>query len=170
MNSNERREKILKLLSQSDLPVSASAFAEQFGVTRQIIVSDIAILRAMGNRIISEKRGYYTEKPDSNMFIETISCRHTEEQTSDEFYAVVDNGGKVLDVIIEHPIYGQISANLNIASRFDADEFVQTAKKHSAVQLCNLTHGLHMHTIAMPDRKAYKRTVERLSQLGILQK
>lgn len=169
MDNNKRREKILEVLSQSGAPVSASVFAEQFGVTRQIIVSDIAILRAMGHKIISEKRGYYTEKTDSNMLIETITCRHTEKETSDEFYAVVDNGGKVLDVIIEHPIYGQISANLNIASRFDADEFVQTSKKYSAIQLCNLTHGLHLHTIAIPDREAYERTIKRLSELGILQ-
>lgn len=167
MDSSERRNQIMCILKSETLPVNASKLADKFDVTRQIIVSDIAILRAMGNPIISEKRGYYIERPHNDMFY-TVVCKHSEEQTINEFYAVVDNGGKILDVSVEHPIYGQISANLNIGSRYDAEEFVRCAKECNASQLCELTSGYHMHTLAMPDEKAYERTVAKLDELGIL--
>lgn len=170
MDSNERRNSIISILKNADSPVNASKLAEKFDVTRQIIVSDIAIIRAMGNPVISEKRGYYVERPESNMLLYTVTCKHTEKQTVDEFYAVVDNGGKVIDVSVEHPMYGQISANLNVCSRFDAEEFVRIAKESNAKQLCNLTDGIHIHTIAMPDEKAYDRTIKKLEEAGILVK
>ena len=48
MNAAERRIKITHLLAQSDGPVSATALAAQCGVSRQIIVGDVALLRAGG--------------------------------------------------------------------------------------------------------------------------
>ena len=98
-------------------------------MTRQIIVSDIALLRANGQPIAAERRGYFLKK-EGGVF-KTVICRHDADGLTDEFYAVVDNGGKVLNVIVEHPLYGQISAELNIASRFDADEF---AKKEQGTE------------------------------------
>lgn len=166
MNGNERREAIWHLLQQSDTVINASALATNFGVTRQIIVSDIALLRANGRPIAAERRGYYIEK--TNGIFETILCNHTPSQTLEEFYAILDYGGKVVNVIVEHPIYGQISADLNIASRYDANEFVEKSKESNATLLCHLTDGIHMHTILVPDKEAYQRIYKRLQDLDIL--
>ena len=58
MHAEERRETILKLLRQSAQPVSASTLAAQLSVSRQIIVGDIALLRAGGADILATPRGY----------------------------------------------------------------------------------------------------------------
>ncbi len=127
MNTQKRRESILKILKESGTSITASSFSEKFGVTRQIIVNDIAILRANGHNIIATKNGYSLPHRSKNRIIESIACKHKDSEATDEFYAIVDNGGAVIDVIVEHPLYGQISAYLNIRSRFDADEFSKRA-------------------------------------------
>lgn len=167
MNSVERRSRILEILRDSREPISAGKLAAEFGVTRQVIVSDIALLRANGRPIAAERRGYSMEKAPDGLF-KTIICRHTAGEVLDEFYAVVDNGGKVLNVIVEHPIYGQISADLNISSRYDAEEFVEKTSQAHASQLCDLTGGLHIHTLSVPDEASFGRIRNKLSQLGIL--
>lgn len=167
MNNNERRSEILRMLKGSEESISAAKLAGLFGVTRQIIVSDIALLRANGNKIIAARQGYYMEK-DPAQQTEAILCRHNAERVLDEFYAVTDHGGTVVNVIVEHPIYGQLSAELNIASRYDAQEFVQKVKASMASQLCDLTGGLHIHMIRVPSKQAYERIVRELDAAGIL--
>ena len=147
MNQTERRRKILDILRDADTSISASRLADEFGVTRQIIVSDIAILRANGHKIIATRRGYVAEKAEDGSVAESIVCRHSARDTLQEFYIIIDNGGGIDNVIVEHPIYGQISADLNIRSRYDADEFVRTAKATNATQLCDLTGGLHIESL-----------------------
>ena len=168
MNYKERRENILKVLESGSECVSASALASMFGVTRQIIVSDIALLRANGSKIVSTQRGYLMENAAASGHLETIACRHKPDQVAEEFYAVVDNGGHVLNVFIEHPIYGQITAELNIASRYDADEFIRKSSESNASQLCELTEGNHFHVIRVPDENAFARICSRLADDGIL--
>lgn len=166
MTNSERREKIYKLLKESGESINASKLAEKFGVTRQIIVSDIAILRANGKKIASTKSGYHTEREFGK--IETVTCRHGVDKVLDEFYTVVDNGGAVLGVTVEHPIYGQISADLDIASRYEADRFMCAVRESNAAQLCDLTDGLHLHVLRVPDLAAYERIVNELRNKGIL--
>lgn len=168
MNQTERRSRILDILRDADISISASKLAAEFGVTRQIIVSDIAILRANGHKIIATQRGYVIEKSEDDSIVESIVCRHSVEDTLQEFYIIIDNGGCIDNVIVEHPIYGQISADLNIRSRYDADEFVRIAKATNATQLCDLTGGLHIHMIRVPDKDAYVRIIKGLEQAGIL--
>ena len=163
-----RREEILRILSESDGCISANQFAERFGVTRQIIVSDIALLRANGHRIAATRRGYQLESASPKGRLETIVCRHSSDQVLDEFYAVVDNGGSITSVMVEHPIYGEISAQINVASRYDAQEFVRLQKSVNATQLSDLTGGLHIHMISVPDPEAYQRIIEELRRLDIL--
>ena len=167
MNNNERRNEILRMLKGSEESISAAKLAGIFGVTRQIIVSDIALLRANGNKIIAARQGYYMEKEPAQQ-TEVILCRHNSERVLDEFYAVTDHGGTVVNVIVEHPIYGQLSAELNIASRYDAQEFVKKVRESNASQLCDLTGGLHIHMIRVPDKQAYERIVRELDAAGIL--
>lgn len=168
MSGEQRRAQIIKELTCSSEPVSATRLANRFGVTRQIIVSDIALLRASGKQIRSEHKGYTIDRLKPSDCIRKVVCRHTKAQVSDEFYAVVDNGGKVLDVEVEHSIYGLISAELNIASRYDADDFVERISVESTAQLSDLTGGVHIHTLSANDEAALERIVNKLSELGIL--
>ena len=53
ISGEERREKIIQKLKTSEKPISATTFAKIFDVSRQVIVQDVALLRANGNSIIS---------------------------------------------------------------------------------------------------------------------
>ncbi len=167
MNSEERRVSIIARLKQAKEPISASALAKEYSVTRQIIVADIALLRASGQSIVADNRGYVLHTIDERN-IKRIVVKHDKNQVLDELYAIVDNGGKILDVIIEHSIYGKISVELNVFSRYDADEFVKKINAAKANPLSLLTEGVHIHTISVFDNKAFDRIKEKLSELGIL--
>ena len=132
MYGRTRREGILRLLAGSDACLSASKLAERFGVTRQVIVSDIALLRANGQKILATRLGYRLERAPEQGKLASVVCRHGDRQVFDEFCAVVDNGGAVLNVIVEHPLYGEICVELNVASRYDAQAFVE--RRRAAVR------------------------------------
>ena len=167
MNGDKRREEILAILANAKAAVNATKLAEEFGVTRQIIVADIALLRASGNPIRAEHRGYVLDKQDGDIR-KSIVCRHSGDDVTEELYAVVDNGGKILDVQVEHSIYGIISADLSISSRYEADEFVNKVKNTGAAQLSDLTGGVHIHTVSVKDEETFERIRKKLSELGIL--
>lgn len=167
MNSEERRNLILQRLQQSNEPISAIQFAKEFSVTRQIIVADIALLRAMGYSIFAAHKGYKIDSIKAEQ-IRRIVVKHGKNDVADEFYAIVDNGGKVLDVIVEHSVYGKISVELNISSRYDADEFVRKINETQANPLSLLTEGLHIHTIVVENEQMFSRIKGKLSDLGIL--
>lgn len=168
MNNEQRRKEILALLEKSELPISASRFANEFSVTRQIIVADIALLRASGCPIRSEHKGYVLEKFENNEIIKRIVVKHGEKELEDELNAIVDNGGRVIDVIVEHSLYGKISAELNLSSRYDVSKFVKRVASEGATPLSLLTEGLHIHTIAIRDIEAFDRIVKRLKEIKVL--
>jgi transcriptional regulator of NAD metabolism len=141
--------------------------ADEYAVTRQIIVADIALLRAAGYRITAVSRGYLLA-PSTDGMVHHIAVKHGKDDVENEFYTIVDNGGRVLDVAIEHTIYGRISAEMNIASRYDADCFVRRINEAGATPLSVLTEGIHTHAVAVPDEDAFARITARLSELGIL--
>ena len=118
MEAAARRQAILDRLRTADRPVSASSLAAELNVSRQIIVGDIAILRAGGAEISATPRGYVLPRATDGI-TRTIACRHTLEQTGTELDILVDNGCTVLDVIVEHPVYGQLTGQLQISSRYD---------------------------------------------------
>lgn len=167
MNGNERRNAILDKLGKK--PVSASFLASLFTVSRQVIVSDIALLRAAGNPIESTPRGYVMNVDNEKKgILKVIVCKHLNEGIEDEIYTIVDNGARMLDVIVEHSVYGQIQINLDISSRYDCDEFLKKLKNSTASPLAELTSGVHFHTILCPDEKCYTRILEALKAKGIL--
>ena len=168
MNGQERRAAIIERLRVAEGPVSAKVLADDYEVTRQIIVADIALLRAAGHPIVAASRGYVMESSAEIGMTRRILVKHEFDATAEEFYAVVDNGGKVKDVVVEHSLYGRISAELNIASRYDADQFVARAKETGATPLSLLTEGTHVHTLSVPDEATFTRITERLTALGIL--
>lgn len=165
MNAEARRDKILKILDNGKA-VTASKLAERFGVTRQIIVSDIALLRSAGNEIFAGKNGYSLE--NGGIVSEIFVCRHSANQLQQELYAIVDNGGTAVDEAVEHPAYGEIRARMNISSRHDADVFLQTLRESRCEPLCAVNGGLHYHTVSAADRETLERIRERLDSLGIL--
>ena len=146
MQAESRRQNIIRMLTGSTGPVSAGKLAGMFGVSRQIIVGDIALLRASGVDITATPRGYVLSK-GSEGIIHRIPCRHRPEEMKEELQILVDNGCLVRDVIVEHPVYGQLVGQLDIATRYDVDEFISKVMRSDAAPLSDLTGGIHLHTI-----------------------
>lgn len=169
MDARQRREKIISILSDSPKPVSASALAASCQVSRQIIVGDIALMRASGRDISATPRGYLLN-PASLRPRCQIACRHDSKGMPDELYAIVDEGCTVLDVIVEHPLYGQLTGNLQLSSRHDVDEFIKKSQQADAQPLSLLTEGIHLHTIEGPDKASLERVRQKLAHHGILLK
>ena len=168
MKNEQRREKILAVLNENNEAVNATVLAKMFSVTRQIIVADIALLRAAGYNIRSEHKGYVMTKKDGDRLIKRIVVKHSNDVLKDELYAVVDNGGVVIDVIVEHAVYGKLSAELNLSSRYEIDCFVQKITVSGVSPLSLLTEGLHIHTISVKDEQTFERIVRELEELKIL--
>ena len=124
MEAQMRREKIARRLEQAEGPVSATALAKEFSVSRQIIVGDVALLRAAGLDIAATPRGYVLPAGVGGLRF-TVASNHASDRMEEELNAIVDQGGIVLDVIVEHPIYGQITAPLRMSSRFEVGQFVE---------------------------------------------
>ncbi len=170
MDSNERREAIRKILSESSAAISAGKLSERLGVSRQIIVGDVALLRAAGCAIDATPRGYRLQQREAvrGMKKAMIACRHESSRTEEELNILVDNGCRVLDVIVEHPVYGQLTGLLAIASRYDVKNFMKRVEMSAAHSLCELTDGLHIHTVEYADEDAYERALQELDAAGIL--
>lgn len=167
MEAASRRQAILDQLRTADRPVSASALAAGLNVSRQIIVGDIALLRAGGAEISATPRGYVLPRATDGI-TRTIACRHTLAQTGQELYILVDNGCTVLDVIVEHPVYGQLTGQLQISSRYDVEQFLARIRDSDAAPLSMLTGGLHLHTLCCPNEDAYTRACAALKAAGLL--
>ena len=167
MDAQERRQAIAQRLAQAEGPVSAAALAREFSVSRQIIVGDVALLRAGGMDIAATPRGYVLPR-ESGGLVRTLACRHTGEQMEEELNAIVDQGCTVIDVIVDHPIYGQLTGPLQLSSRYDVGQFVARCRKESAVPLSLLTEGIHLHTVSCPDEEAFHRVRAALKAQGVL--
>ena len=167
MEAASRRQAILDRLRTADRPVSASALAAGLNVSRQIIVGDIALLRAGGAEISATPRGYVLPRATDGI-TRTIACRHTLAQTGQELDILVDNGCTVLDVIVEHPVYGQLTGQLQISSRYDVEQFLARIRDSDAAPLSMLTGGMHLHTLCCPNEDAYTRACAALKAAGLL--
>lgn len=167
MNAQERRQEILRRLNASQGPVSAAALASSLGVSRQIIVGDVALLRASGEAISATPRGYVLAR-DTGCVVRTVACSHSAGDMERELNIMVDNGCTVRDVIVEHPIYGQLAGALELKSRYDVRRFVSRAAREEARPLSMLTNGIHLHTLLCPDEEAYERVSSELEREGLL--
>ena len=170
MNSAQRREEILRRLTDAAAPVSASALAGELGVSRQIVVGDVALLRAAGTQIDATPRGYQLH-PEAKGYTGILACAHrTAEEMRTELYTVVDQGGVVVDVAVENPLYGELRGNLSLASRYDVDNFIQQAAETPECLLSRMTGGVHLHTLRCPDEATFRRVRDALDALGLLYK
>lgn len=167
MNSQVRRTQILEYLNHSDAPLSATWLAHTLDVSRQIIVGDVALLRASGANILATPRGYVLDTPAPGQQY-TVACRHAAQDMEQELNLMVDHGCTVESVVVEHPVYGQLVGQLNLSSRYDVAQFVQKAQAHEMRPLADLTGGIHLHTLRCKDAQAVERLVEALRQAGFL--
>lgn len=167
MRAEERRQAILEYLRQSSRPVSAGYLAERFSVSRQAVVGDVALLRAAGADISATPRGYVVLRASPGL-VRRVACRHDGAGMEAELCAMVDQGCSVLDVIVEHPLYGQLTGPLQLASRYDVGQFISRCAEAEARPLSNLTGGIHLHTLSCPDEDAFRRVREDLRKLGVL--
>ena len=145
MKGKERRKEIAALIMAAEKPVSGSALSERLGVSRQIIVQDIAMLRAEGYDVLSTHQGYVIAK---GPFAERVfKLRHTSEQTEDELTTIVTMGGTVVNVFVWHKVYGKVEANLNIFSERSIAQFMDGIKSGKSKELMHITEGYHYHTV-----------------------
>lgn len=170
MDAALRREKILEIINHNkDAPVSASLLAKNLNVSRQVIVGDIALLRAQGHNIIATARGYVLlEFRGQNQFLGTVACQHDLENTKSELYTVVDLGALVVNVIVEHELYGEITGQLNLKSREDVDIFINKVEALEIKLLSELTSGIHLHAIACRDKAHFEQVRHALDMAGFL--
>lgn len=166
MTAVQRRSAIYEQLTHADAPISATALAQQFSVTRQVVVGDIALLRAEGHSITATPRGYMI--PAETGLRRTIACHHSSGDTQRELFAMVDCGCTVLDVIVEHPVYGQLTAPLALSSRYDVEQFVQRMADSHAQPISALTGGVHLHTLSCPSEAVFAHLKATLADMGML--
>nr|WP_199505579.1 transcription repressor NadR [Halanaerobium sp. DL-01] len=170
IKTEERRNKLLQRLKNAKQAVIGSQLAEEFDVSRQVIVQDIALLRARGEGIVATSQGYFYE---DNLGIPTvkasIACRHGDnDELRDELLTVVNYGGRIIDVKVEHPIYGELSGNLMISSIDDVNIFIDNYQQNEASLLSELTDGVHLHTIEAVNEQVIEKIKAELREKGYL--
>lgn len=166
MNGQERREQIIKLIRESEQPLSGTALAKTLGVSRQIIVQDMALIRANGLEILSTHRGYVLQENGHPNRI--FKVYHTGDQVEEELNLIVDLGGNVEDVFVYHKVHGIIRADLNIRSRRDVQNYLKNIASGISTQLLNLTAGYHYHTVTAESEKILDMIYEELMQKNFL--
>ena len=168
MTASQRRSMILEQLHRADAPVSAASLAHELSVTRQVIVGDVALLRAQGHNIAATPRGYLMPDTAPSGLTRQVACSHSADDTRGELNIMVDCGCTVLDVIVEHPVYGQLTAPLQIASRYDVEQFVARMRDSDALPLSMLTEGIHLHTLSCPNEEVWQHLLAVLGEKGFL--
>lgn len=166
MKCENRRKEIINIIKNSSLPTSGTALAGHFHISRQVIVQDIAVLRAEGYNILSTNRGYILNPSPNASRILKVS--HTDEQIADELNSIVDCGGTVKDVFVNHKAYGVLKAPLNISSRHDAEAFLAQIHSGKSTPLKNVTSGYHYHTITADSEEILDLIQETLQNKGYL--
>src|SRR5271154_5425064 len=169
-SAEKRRRQIVAWMRTHGAPVRGGELARRFHVSRQCLVQDVAILRAGGEEIVATPRGYRlpVEAPHGHRAI--LACKHGPERTREELQILVDHGVKVLDVMVEHPVFGELRGSLMIESRADVDEFLEQLRKSKASLLSSITNGVHLHTVEAARPEAISRAKAALRARGFLLK
>jgi len=170
MEGNKRRELLVKILKEAAEPVSGGELSRQLGVSRQVIVQDIALLRVSDINIFATTKGYLIYQTDQNRVKRIFKVKHSTEQIEDELCTIVDAGGKILDVQVKHEIYGEIGTELIIRNRQDVYDFVSKVRSNKIVPLKELTDGIHQHTVEAETEAALDRIEQALKDKNYLLK
>ena len=171
MNGEARRETIKQMLLTARQPMTGTALAQELHVSRQVIVQDIALMRAEQLPILSTNKGYLlrpedtpTPQPKRVFFV-----RHSTDQVLDEFMTVIELGGRILDVAVEHELYGQIRVDLLIENAQDALDFDRRLSHCKDNPLKVLTDDCHFHTVSAPSEKLLDLIEKEFQAKGYLQ-
>lgn len=162
-----RREKILSTLSTSEAPLSGAALGRACDVSRQVVVQDIALLRTQGWPIHSTNRGYVLER-EATRPSRLFKCHHTVEQTPEELDVIVDLGGHVRDVLVNHRVYGRLSCELGIASRRDVANYMTQIETGKSSPLMLITSGYHFHHVTADSEEVLDEIGRALREHGFL--
>lgn len=166
MTGAERRELIRDLLTTAEHPVTGGALAKECGVSRQVIVQDMALLRADGVDVRSTNRGYVIARDTRPRRLYKV--RHREDEVADELTMIVDLGGTVEDTLVNHRTYGVVRAQLGVASRRDVQRFVDDLASSRSTLLSGITSGYHFHHVTAPDEATLDEIGRALEQRGWL--
>lgn len=167
MDNTRRRAYIKEKLEQAEHRLRGADLAKECGVSRQVIVGDMALLRAEGMDIISTPRGYYLNKEKKGC-LRTLVCRHGREETEKELIAIVAAGGIIHDVRVEHEIYGELHGQLEIKSKEDAVSFVRAMQDIGFPLLSDISGGIHTHLIETKTEEEMAQVIHALREIGIL--
>jgi len=171
MDADFRRKHILDTIERKKQPVSASSLSKELNVSRQVIVGDVALLRAQGHEIIATARGYMVPSFNQSVsYMGKVACWHTPDNTKHELYTIVDLSGIVVNVVVEHGLYGEITGSLNLSSREDVDAFISRVNSSEVKLLSELTMGVHLHTIASYNKAHFEEIYQALDDSGYLYK
>ncbi|MFD2045278.1 transcription repressor NadR [Ornithinibacillus salinisoli] len=170
MLGENRRKLILEWLQENEEPITGKALSDRTNVSRQVIVQDISLLKAKGEPIIATSRGYvyFKDNNESPQKSRIIVVSHRSEDTADELYTLVDLGVSVKNVMVEHPIYGDLTGSLMLKNRRDVDAFLHEMEKTKASLLSKLTEGVHLHTIEADTEQQLDEACEALRTKGYL--
>ncbi|MCR4590943.1 MAG: HTH domain-containing protein [Lachnospiraceae bacterium] len=166
MEKNSRLKKIIELLETAREPLSGNSLAKHFKVSRQVIVQDIALLRAERHEIESTTNGYVLKQRKSATRV--FKVQHSDEEVRDELKLITDLGGTVQDVFVYHKVYGTVKAGLDIANRTDIDRFMSDIESGRSSLLKNITDGYHYHTVSANSEALLDIIQEKLSEKGYL--
>jgi hypothetical protein len=166
MDREKRIEKMAEVLSQSEVPLSGSHLAGEFGISRQAVVQDIALLRERGVRIMATARGYVMRRGSHQRI---FAVRHTSEEIAEELNAIIEAGGRILDVVVDHPVYGEIRGHLDLGSWDDVVRFLNMLKSSGQSPLLSLSKGFHLHTVEAPDEETLICVEKALAAKGFLE-
>ncbi|MBE5753759.1 MAG: transcription repressor NadR [Clostridiales bacterium] len=166
MNSKDRKKEIAALLASQKRAITGDFLSEKYGVSRQIIVQDIAYLRKLGYTIVSTHYGYLLKK--SPLLERVFEVYHDKNSTEDELLTIVQCGGTAADVFIMHDVYGKISAPLNILTEKQVGKFIETVKSGTSAELMNITGGRHFHTVRAENKVVLDNIEKALKEKGYL--
>lgn len=166
MGGEKRRENLLKILQESDCAVSGTKLAAKFQVSRQVIVQDIALLRAKKHNIISTHKGYILQ--DKGNLQRVFKVKHSAEKMLEELNIIVDCGGKIEDVFVYHKLYGVVRVEMDIKSRMDAKKYVECINGGVSVPLEQVTSEYHYHTVTADSVESLNIIQEELQKQGFL--
>lgn len=166
MNGDQRRKDILDLLKASEEAISGTELAKRFQVSRQVIVSDIALLKASNGNILATSKGYALLGSSSKYRIYKV--RHLTEEIGDELHTVIQAGGHIVDVFVKHPLYGELRANLSLYTKYDVDAFCDQLRLGKIQPLKQLTDDYHFHTVGADSDQILDRVEANLKEKGYL--
>lgn len=166
MTGADRRRKILTLMRGSLQPLPGAMLGKETGVSRQVVVQDIALLRTEGYPIVSTSKGYYLDEP--RQAVRLVKVYHTNEQVEDELTTIVNMGGIVQDVLINHRTYGKLSAPMNIKNQRDIRMFMEDLQSGKSYPLLNVTSGYHFHHIAAESEEILDEISDELGRKGYM--